>query len=108
MVTVQTPSSNTDDALPVGRLDASGGVRVAALPGSSSASPALSGRVYVISATVPVYISIGPGAEAGDQAGSLLLGPGALVPFLLSAGDRIAARAVDQAGAVLAVPLSQE
>jgi hypothetical protein len=70
----------------------------------SSASEPLSEGVYLLSATVPVFFSTGPGAVAGDLAGSLLLGPGAVFPLFIEDGDQLAAMAVDQDGALLAVP----
>lgn len=104
MARIRTPENQDLAALQVGRLDASRGLRISALTTESSASEPLSEGVYLLSATVPVFISAGPDALAGDLAGSLLLGPGAVFPLFLEDGDQLAARAVDQNGALLAVP----
>lgn len=104
MARIRTPENQDLAALQVGRLDASRGLRIAAVTTESSASEPLSEGVYLLSATVPVFVSAGPGAVAGDLAGSLLLGPGAVFPLFVEDGDQLAARAVDQNGALLAVP----
>lgn len=107
MARIRTPENQDLHALQVGRLDSSRGLRIAAVTGESSASEPLSDGVYLLSATVPVFISAGPGAEAGDLAGSLLIGPGAVFPIYVEDGDQIAVRAVDQDGALLAVPFHE-
>jgi hypothetical protein len=104
MARIRTPENQDLHALQVGRLDASRGLRIAAVTGESSASEPLSEGVYLLSSTVPVFISAGPVAVAGDIAGSLLLGPGAVFPLYMEDGDQLAVRAVDQDGALLAVP----
>lgn len=104
MARIRTPENQDLAALQVGRLDASRGLRISALTTESSASEPLSEGVYLLSATVPVFLSAGPAAVAGDLAGSLLLGPGAVFPIFIEDGDQLAARAVDQDGALLAVP----
>lgn len=104
MARIRTPENQDLAALQVGRLDASRGLRIAALVAESSASEPLAEGVYLLSATVPVFISAGPEAVAGDIPGSLLLGPGAVFPISVEDGDQIATRAVDQNGALLAVP----
>lgn len=104
MARIRTPENQDLHALQVGRLDASRGLRIPAVTAESSASEPLAEGVYLLSATVPVFISAGPAAVAGDLAGSLLLGPGAVFPIFVDDGDQLAARAVDQDGALLAVP----
>lgn len=104
MARIRTPENQDLAALQVGRLDASRGLRIAAVTTESSSSEPLAEGVYLLSATVPVFVSAGPGAVAGDLAGSLLLGPGAVFPLFVDDGDQLAVRAVDQDGALLAVP----
>lgn len=103
---IRSAKNQDGEALPVGRIDAANGVRIPALIGSSTASAALPAGVYLISCTVPVFLSVAADPVSGDAAGSLLLGPGGVLPLVLAAGDCIAARAVDVDGAVLAVPLT--
>lgn len=104
MARIRTPENQDLQPLQVGRLDASRGLRIPALTAESSASEPLAEGVYLISSTVPVFVSAGPAAVAGDMAGSLLLGPGAVFPIYVEDGDQLATRAVDQNGALLAVP----
>lgn len=103
---IRVPEDQNEDGLPVGRLNAAAGVRVAVSASSSAASEPLPAGVYLISCTAPIFLSTGASPVAGDTPGSLLLGPGGVLSLALGPGERIAARAVDVDGAVLAVPLT--
>jgi hypothetical protein len=105
MSRIRTPENQDLHALQVGRLEPSRGIRIAATSIASASSEPLDEGVYLVSLTVPAFISAGPSAVAGDLPGSLLLGPGAVLPLSVEAGDRLAVRSVDVDGALLAVPL---
>lgn len=104
MTRIRTAQNQNLEPVEVGALDTENGVRLPFDTAASAQTPGLPEGVYLISATAPCFLRIGQGS-AGDAAGSLAFGAGALFYVSIPEGAKIAAIGTDQAGAILAVPL---
>jgi len=101
---LRTPENQNGEALGVGRLVASAGLRVAFTETGSTHTAPLEDGVYLVSVSAPAFVSIGPGAVAGDLDGSFVLGAGSGTVLRLASGDRVSARGFAGAGALFVVP----
>jgi hypothetical protein len=90
--------------LPIVELDWLSGVRLAVTSVEATYGPQLGPGAYMISASAPVWLSVG--REAGDAAGSIYLPAGMPYHTLMSYGGYVSARAVDGTASVSVIPIA--
>ena len=104
---LRTPENQNGEALGVGRLMTPQGIRIGFTETGSTHTAALDEGVYLVSVSAPAFVSIGSNVTAGDLAGSFPLGAGGSGFFRVKAGDRVAVRGVEGAGALFVLPLEK-
>lgn len=104
---LRTPENQNGETLPVGRLIASSGLRVAFTETGSTHTADLEDGVYLVSVSAPAFVSIGPDVTAGDAAGSFPLGAGSGTILRVASGDRVAVRGFAGPGALFVVPFEK-
>jgi hypothetical protein len=104
---LRTAVNQNGDILPVFRLVSAQGRRLAVPPTGTISTPPLPAGVYLLNATVNVFMNLGPGTSAGEVSGSFVFPAGASAYFRLNQGDRVTVRAVSEAGSVFAIPAEE-
>lgn len=96
-----------DHPLPIVRLDMAAGKHFAATSAAAgNIEDTWGSGAHMISASAPVYLSIGVGASAGAQDGSIYLAAGMHYHTIIRLGETISALAVDADAAVFVVPVA--